>query len=158
MEDFNTFSTRNKGMAPMMKAVIGVLVVAAGVYVGNILYTKYMIYEVGQAMQQITSGLQADMQAQTERARQQQLAIERERSRQKQMELDFKREQMARQAAQQETERLKEAAWKQHFKKPEKCEDATRFDVTVECGNLYVREKQKFEQIWLEKQAKLQTK
>jgi hypothetical protein len=156
MEDFSGFSARNKGMDPMLKAVIGVLVVAVGVYVGNILYTKYMIYEVGQAMQQVTSGFQADMQAQAERARQQQLAIERERSRQKQMELDFKREQMARQAAQQEAERRKEAAWKQYFKKPKKCEDATRYEVTVECGNLYVREKQKFETIWLEKQAQLQ--
>lgn len=141
----------------MFKAVIGILVVAVGVYIGNILYTRYMLYELGQVMQQATAGLQADLQAQAERARQQQIAIEREHTRQKQMELDFKREQMERQAAQEKAEHLKEVAWKQFYKKPDKCETATRNDVIVECGNLYVREKRKFEQIWLEKQAKLQT-
>ncbi len=156
MDDFNTYNRQsNKSMDPMLKAVIGIFVVAAGVYVGNILYTKYMIHEVGQAMQQATAGFQADMQAQAERARQHQLAVERERTRQKQMELDYKRQQMDRQAAQQEAERLKEAAWKQFYKKPEQCENATRHDVMVECGNLYVREKRKFEQIWLQRQAKL---
>lgn len=154
MDDFNTYNQRsNKGMDPMLKAVIGVLVVAVGVYIGNILYTKYMIHQVGQAMQQATAGFQANLQAQTERTRQHQLAIERERTRQKQMELNFKRQQMDRQAAQQEAGRLKEAAWKQFYKKPEKCEDATRHEVMVECGNLYVREKRKFEQIWLAKQT-----
>lgn len=154
MDDFNTYNRRsNKSMDPMLKAVIGVLVVAAGVYVGNILYTKYMIHEVGQVMQQATAGFQADMQAQAERARQHQLAVERERTQQKQMELNFKREQMDRQAAQQEAVRLKEAAWNQFYKKPEKCETATRNDVMVECGNHHVREKRKFEQIWLAKQA-----
>ena len=156
MEDFSGFSTRKKGMDPMMKAVIGVFVVAVGVYIGNILYTKYMIHQVGQAMQQATSELQANLQAQAERARQHQLAVERERSRQKQMELDYKREQLYRQQAQQEAERLKEAAWNQYYKQPEKCENATKHEVMVECGNLYVREKRKFEQIWLEKQAKFQ--
>ena len=157
MEDFNSRSQRkSREMDPTLKAVIGVLVVAVGVYIGNILYTKYMIYEVGQAMQQATAGFQANLQAQTERARQQQLAVERERTQQKQMELNFKREQINRQLAQQESERLKEAAWNQFYKKPEKCENATKNDVMVECGNLYIREKRKFEQIWLEKQAKLQ--
>jgi len=157
MEDFSTYNPRrNKAVDPMLKAVIGVLVVAAGVYIGNILYTKYMIHQVGQAMQQATTGFQADMQAQAERARQHQLAVERERTRQKQMELDYKRQQMDRQAAQLEAERLKEAAWKQYYKQPEKCENATKHEVMVECGNLYVREKRKFEQIWLEKQARLQ--
>lgn len=156
MDDFNTYNRQsNKGMDPMLKAIIGIFVVAAGVYIGNILYTRYMIHEVGQAMQQATAGFQADMQAQAERARQHQLAVERERTRQKQMELDYKRQQMERQAAQQEAERLKEAAWKQFYKKPEQCENATRHDVMVECGNLYVREKRKFEQIWLQRQANL---
>lgn len=156
MDDFNTYNRKsNKSMDPMLKAVIGVLVVAVGVYIGNILYTKYMIHQVGQAMQQATAGFQADLQAQTERSRQHQLAVERERTRQKQMELDYKRQQMDRQAAQQEAARLKEAAWKQFYKKPEKCETATRNDVMVECGNLYVRERRKFEQIWLEKQVRL---
>jgi hypothetical protein len=156
MDNFNTYkSSGNKGMDPMLKAIIGIFVVAAGVYVGNILYTRYMIYEVGKAMQQATAGFQADLQAQAERSRQQQLAIERERSLQKQMELDFKREQLYRQQAQQEAERLKEAAWNQYYKKPEKCENASKHEVMVECGNLYVREKRKFEQIWLGKQAKI---
>ena len=156
MNDFNTYNRQsNKSMDPMLKAIIGIFVVAAGVYIGNILYTKYMIHEVGLAMQQATTEFQADMQAQAERSRQHQLAVERERSRQKQMELDYKRQQMERQAALQEAERLKEAAWKQFYKKPEQCENATRHDVMVECGNLYVREKHKFEEIWLQRQAKL---
>lgn len=156
MDNFNTYNRQsNKSMDPMLKTIIGIFVVAAGVYIGNILYTRYMIHEVGQAMQQATAGFQADMQAQAERARQHQLAVERERTRQKQMELDYKRQQMERQAAQQEAERLKEAAWKQFYKKPEQCENATRHDVMVECGNLYVREKRKFEQIWLQRQANL---
>lgn len=156
MNDFNTYNRQsNKSMDPMLKAIIGIFVVAAGVYIGNILYTKYMIHEVGLAMQQATTEFQADMQAQAERSRQHQLAVERERSRQKQMELDYKRQQMERQAALQEAERLKEAAWKQFYKKPEQCENATRHDVMVECGNLYVREKRKFEEIWLQRQAKL---
>jgi hypothetical protein len=158
MDDFNSYNPgKNKGMDPMFKAIIGALAVAAGVYIGNILYTRYMFYELGQAMQEVTGDFQANMRAQTERTRQQQIAIERERTRQKQMELDFKRQQMERQAAQQEAERLKEAAWQKFYKKPEKCENATKFEVTVECGNLYVREKQKFEQAWLERQTKLQT-
>ncbi|MBW6496319.1 MAG: DUF4670 domain-containing protein [Burkholderiaceae bacterium] len=157
MDDFNTYNRQsNKGMDPMLKAIIGIFVVAAGVYIGNILYTKYMIHQVGQAMQQATAGFQADLQAQAERSRQHQLAVERERTHQKQMELNFKREQMDRQATQQEAERLKEAAWNQFYKKPEKCENATRHEVMVECGNLYVREKRKFEQVWSNKQARLQ--
>jgi hypothetical protein len=156
MDDFHTYNhRRNKGMDPMLKAIIGIFVVAAGVYIGNILYTKYMIHQVGQAMQQATTEFQANLQSQAERSRQHQLAIERERTRQKQIELDYKRQQMDRQAAQQEAERLKEAAWKQFYKKPEQCENATRHDVMVECGNLYVREKRKFEQIWLQRQANL---
>ncbi|MDP3421215.1 MAG: hypothetical protein Q8S10_09835 [Thiobacillus sp.] len=155
MDDLNNNRQSNKSMDPMLKAVIGVLVVAVGVYIGNILYTKYMIHQVGQAMQQATTELQTNMQAQAERSRQYQLAVERERTRQKQMELDFKRQEMERQAAQQEAERLKEAAWKQFYKKSEQCENATQHDVMVECGNLYVREKRKFEKVWLEKQAKL---
>jgi cell division protein FtsL len=156
MDDFNTYNRQsNKGMDPMLKAIIGILVVAAGVYIGNILYTKYMIHQVSQAMQQATTELQANLQAQAERSRQHQLAVERERTRQKQIELDYKRQQMERQAAQQAAERLKEAAWNQFYKKPEQCENATRHDVIVECGNDYVREKRKFERIWLEKQVRL---
>lgn len=156
MDDFNTYNRQsNKGMDPMLKAIIGIFVVAAGVYIGNILYTKYMIHQVGQVMQQATTELQANLQAQAERSRQHQLAIEHERTRQKQLELDYKRQQMERQAAQQEAERLKEAAWKQFYKKPEQCENATQHDVMVECGNLYVREKRKFEKDWLQRQAKL---
>ena len=154
MDDFNTYNQRsNKSMDPMLKAVIGVLVVAVGVYIGNVLYTKYLIHQDGLAMQQATTGFQANLQAQTARTRQHQLAVERERTRQKQMELNFKREQMDRQAAEQKAGRLKEAAWNQFYKKPEQCENATREDVMVECGNIYVREKRKFEQIWLAKQA-----
>jgi cell shape-determining protein MreC len=154
MEDFNShLQGRNKSMDPMLKAVIGILVVAAGVYIGNILYTRYMIPQVGQAMQQVTTELQVNLQAQAERSRQHQLAVERERTRQKQIELDYKRQQTERHAAQQEAERLKEAAWKQFYKKPEQCENATQHDVMVECGNLYVREKRKFEQLWLQRRA-----
>jgi hypothetical protein len=156
MDDFHTYNhRRNKGMDPMLKAIIGVFVVAAGVYFGNILYTKYMIHQVGQAMQQATTEFQANLQSQAERSRQHQLAVERERTRQKQMELDYKRQQMDRQAAQQEAERLKEAAWKQFYKKPAKCENPIRDDVMVECGNHHVREKRKFEQTWSDKQARL---
>ena len=154
MDDFNTYiRQRNKGMDPMLKAIIGVFVVAAGVYIGNVLYTKYMIHQVGQAMQQATTEFQANLQSQAERSRQHQLAVERERTRQKQMELDYKRQQMERQAAQQDSERRKEAAWNQFYKKPAKCENPIRDDVMVECGNHHVREKRKFEQIWLAKQA-----
>lgn len=56
MDDFNTYNRQsNKSMDPMLKAVIGV-VVAVGVYIGNILYTKYMIHKVGQTMLQATAG------------------------------------------------------------------------------------------------------
>lgn len=48
MDDFNTYTRQsNKSMDPMLKAVIGIFVVAAVVYIGNILYTKYMIHQVG---------------------------------------------------------------------------------------------------------------
>lgn len=148
----------------MAKAIVGVLVVAAGVYIGNILYTKYLIHQAENALLQMSSELQKQsgqtlqqlsesMQLQNERARQHQLVLEQERTRQKQLEIDFRNAQAEKQLAQQEADRTKEIAWNKFYKKPAQCENISRQDLLVECGNYYVKQKKKFEQIWMANQA-----
>jgi hypothetical protein len=143
------FSGRNdRGMDPMWKAALGVAIVAVGVYVGNILYTKYLIHKASTFLKEATSEMQASMQAAAERGRQHQLALEQERTRQKQLELDFQREQMERQVALQDAARIKEKAWEKFYKKPAKCESLSKQGDLVECGNYYIKEKNRFEEIW----------
>lgn len=143
------FSGRDdRGMDPFWKAILGVAIVAVGVYVGNILYTKYLIHEATVFLNETTSEMQAGMQATAERSRQHQLALEQQRTRQKQLELDFQREQTARQAALQEAAHVKEAAWKKFYKQPAKCENVSKQDILIECGNFYIKEKNRFEEMW----------
>lgn len=144
------YSGRNdqQGMDPFLKAILGVAVVAVGVYVGSILYTKYMIHEATVFLNEAASEMQAGMREAAEKSHQHQLALEQQRTRQKQLELDFNREQLERQAAQQEAARYKEEAWKKFYKKPAKCENVSKREILVECGNHYVQEKNKFEEVW----------
>jgi len=144
----------------LSKAIIGVITIALGVYIGNFLYTKYVIYEAGKALEQFnaqmaaeTRQMQARMAEKAERERQYQLALEQERTRQKQMELDFRQRQIDTQLAAQEEARRKEAAWDKHYKKPAMCVNASRQSVMVECGNDYIRARQKFEASWAMKPA-----
>ena len=147
---------RTSDMDPLVKAIVGVFVVAAGVYLGNLLYAKYLIYEANKAAQEFTARLQADMQAQAERARQHQLAIEHKRTLRRQMEFQYQQEQAARQAAALEASRLKEAAWNRYYKKPGKCSLPQQSEgLIVECGNHYASERVKFEQSWATRQDRL---
>ncbi len=94
------------------------------------------------------------MQAETGRVRQQQLAIEQQRTQQKQLEIDSKREQLDKLAAQQSAARAKEDAWNKFYKKPAKCENVSKQDTLVECGNHYIKEKNKFEGMWANNQLR----
>lgn len=141
-------SQSDRGMDPVWKAVLGVAIVAVGVYVGNILYTKYMVHQASLYVQEAAKELQASLQTDAERHRQHQLAIERQRTQQKQLELDFKRAQLEKQAALQAEAQAKEAAWKRFYKPPSKCENMTKQEVIVECGNFYIKEKNRFEEMW----------
>ncbi len=143
----------DKGMDPIWKAILGVAIVAVGVYVGNILYTKYMIHQASLYIQETTKELQTNLQADAERRRQHQLALEQQRTQQKQLELNFKREQLEKQAALQAEAQAKEAAWKKFYKQPTKCENMTRQEVIVECGNFYITEKSRFEEMWATSKA-----
>ena len=132
------------GAVPLGKIALGIAVVAVGVYVGNIMFAKFLAYQAEQALAQAAMKAKAEV----EQARMQQLQVEQERTRQKQLELDFKREQAERLANQQAAERYKEEAWKRFYKKPARCEDVSRQDVLVECGNLYIQERNRFEAMW----------
>lgn len=146
-------SQSDKGMDPVWKAILGVAIVAVGVYVGNILYTKYMIHQASLYIQETAKELQTSLQADAEKRRQHQLALEQQRTQQKQLELNFKREQLEQQAALQAEAKAKEAAWKKFYKPPSKCENMTRQDIVVECGNFYVKEKNRFEEMWAKSKA-----
>lgn len=150
MENYNHgFSGQSdRGMDPIWKAVLGVAIVAAGVYVGNILYTKYMLHQASLYIRETAEELQSSLQADAEKRRQHQLALEQQRTQQKQLELDFKREQLERQSALQAEAQAKEAAWKKFYKPPSKCENMTRQEVVVECGNFYIKEKNRFDEMW----------
>lgn len=139
-------------MRGLWKAVLGVLVVTFGVYIGNILYVRFVINQAEKAMNSVAQ-IARD---QAEKARMQQIQLEQERTRQKQMELDFKREQLAEQAAQLEAARLKEEAWDRFYKKPAKCNDISKQEVMIECGNFYIKEKKRFEAIWASKSGATQ--
>ena len=143
----------DKGMDPVWKAVLGVAIVAVGVYVGNIFYTKYMIHQASLYIQETAKELQTSLHADAEKRRQHQLALERQRTQQKQLELDFQREQLERQVALQAEAQAKEAAWKKFYKPPSKCENMTRQEIVVECGNFYIKEKNRFEEMWLKSKA-----
>lgn len=137
-----------EGMDPTMKLLLIIVGVAVGVYLGNVLYTQYMLYQVEQSAIAFTKGLQE----QTAQVQQNMAQVERERTRQKQLELEFKSEQIARQAANQqaaqEAARSKEAAWKKFYKQPERCEDLSKPAVMVECANYFMKQKQRFEAMW----------
>lgn len=123
-----------------------------GVYLGNILYTKYMFYQAEQAITAFTQGIQV----QNAQAQQRMIQVEQERTRQKQLEINFQREQIARAEAEeqaaQEATRNKDAAWQKFYKRPAKCEDLSNSQVMVECGNYYMKEKMRFEGIWASNQ------
>lgn len=155
MENYNHgySGQAGNGMDSIWKAILGVAIVAIGVYVGNILYTKYMIHQASLYIQETAKELQTSLQADAEKRRQYQLAIEQQRTQQKQLELDFKREQLEKQAALQAEAQAKEAAWKRFYKPPTKCENMTRQEVVVECGNFYIKEKSRFEEMWATSKA-----
>lgn len=147
----------------LTKLIVGVLMIAVGVYIGNVLYTRYLAYKANLALLQISPQvraaakwsqlMQAKMQAKIDEDRQYQLALERERTHQKQMEQAYRQEQINRQIADQDDANRKEIAWNQHYKKPAMCENASQQSVLVECGNHYSKERNKFEESWARQQA-----
>ena len=132
------------------KIIPGILIVAFGIFLGRLMYAKYMIYEVTQSLGQFNARVQAGMQAQIDRSRQQQLAIERERTRRTEMEIQARQAETDRQNAAQAEARRKEAAWNRYYKgkRPAWCDQASTDEAVVECGNIYMRERAKFEKAW----------
>jgi len=59
-----------------------------------------------------------------------------------------KREQAAREIADQRLAQEKEKAWQLYYQPSDKCEHATDWNVTVECGNEHIRAKRAFEEKW----------
>lgn len=137
--------------------VLWVLVIALGIFIGQVLYTKYMIHEVTKGLDQINSEMAASNWAESERARQQRLAIERERTRRKQLEIQVRQAEIARRNAESAAARRKEAAWDRYYqdKRPNWCENANTQTAMVDCGNIYMRERAKFERQWSSRQDRL---
>lgn len=148
--DYPFTRRRDRGMDPTLKIVLVILAVPVAIYFGDILYTQYVFNQVGQAATQFTKGLQE----QSERAQLHMVQVEQERTRQKQLELDFQREQIDKQAAEQESARTKEAAWNKFYKRPAKCDDTSKQQVLVECGNFFIKEKNRFEGMWANNQLR----
>ncbi|NTV94742.1 MAG: hypothetical protein HGA75_04920 [Thiobacillus sp.] len=134
---------------PLGKILIGAVTIAIGVYLGFLAYTKYMVYEATQALQQFN----AQLQQQADQARQLQLALAQERTRQMQLEVAFRQRQIERQLAEQEAARRKEAAWNQYYKRPATCTSESQQVNMVECGNHYIQERNKFEASWARRQG-----
>ena len=90
----------------------------------------------------------AALQASQERnAREKQLAEQsRLRREQKLQEAIASRDQAA-EMARLDQERI-EQAWARFYKKPKKCDNANDQTVIVECGNHFIRERQRFEKLW----------
>lgn len=156
--EFNLNRYRRSARHPSLGTVIlWLLIVVLGVFVGRILYTKYVIHEVTQSLERFNSQMQASLQAQSEQARQQQLAIEQERTRRTQLEIQAKQAENNRQLAVATEARQKEAAWDSYFKnkRPIWCDEMTTQAAVVECGNIYMRERAKFEKRWLPQQDRL---
>ena len=142
---------RRTATGPSLATVIlWALIVVLAVFIGRVLYTKYMIHEVTQGLEQFNSQMQANLQAQSERARQQQLAIEQERTRRTQLEIQAKQAETDRQLAIAAEARQKETAWDSYFKhkRPKWCDETSTQAAVVECGNIYMRERAKFEKRW----------
>lgn len=59
-----------------------------------------------------------------------------------------KRDQAARDMATLQAEQDKEKAWQKYYQPSDKCEHATDWNVTVECGNEHIRAKRAFEEKW----------
>lgn len=48
----------------------------------------------------------------------------------------------------QETQRIKESKWKAYYKKPDFCSPPPTHQLRVECGNLYIRARAKFDDLY----------
>ena len=83
--------------------------------------------------------------SQAQSARNQQLAA---KPREEQESATAKREQAARDLATLQAEQEKEHAWQNYYHPSDKCEHATDWNVTVECGNEHIRAKRAFEEKW----------
>ena len=103
----------------------------------------------------VTSSLQATFDASKRQAdkasshaqlaRNQQLAAQ---QREAQNAAAAKRDQAARDMATLQAEQEKEKAWQNYYHQSDKCEHATDWNVTVECGNEHIRAKRAFEEKW----------
>lgn len=154
----NSRRRRQRSSDSLLKAIIGIIVVAACLYAIRIAYVHFMIDRFNQQIQHSTQQIQASLQAQAERTRQHQLAIEHERTLHTQMELDAQREQRERQlAAQQEAQRM-EAAWDKFYTPAEMCQNPLTQAAIVECGNRHIRERRKFVAMWAKDQNRLFSK
>lgn len=81
------------------------------------------------------------------------LAVELERLKAQKAEADLQRKQIEENnrlafIQRQEAQRIKESKWKAYYKKPDFCSPPPTHQLRVECGNLYMRARAKFDELY----------
>lgn len=81
------------------------------------------------------------------------LKLERERVELQEAEVNLKRKQIEEKnklayIKEQDDQRLKESKWKAFYKKPDNCSPPPTHQIRVECGNFYMREKARFDDLY----------
>ena len=136
-------------MNPFVKfAVLGVL----GPLLIGLLYFSLMKQAATTATRDLTSNMQRQSAAITERARAQQADAARQAADAAARQLEAKaaqtRSEMETARLEQQEAARKDAAWQAFFKPKKVCDDPPDSDTQVECGNAYMRAKRDFEDRW----------
>jgi len=138
----NAFRTRRS--LKIGYAIVSLVVIAAAIYVA-----------LKVVPESISSGLQSAADAGKKPANQAPVrpkAVRKEplanQQRQAQESAASQREQAARDMATLQAEQEKEKAWQQYYQPSDKCQHATDWNVSVECGNEHIRAKRAFEEKW----------
>lgn len=125
-----------------------VLKIALGIALGGVILWRlsvfYFQYQAHQAAQEIQA--QADLMAHklSEQQRQHQALMQDAAA----IEQRHEAERVQALVAADDVRRRKEAAWEQYYHPAPECTDTSRSDVSVECGNAYIRARRQFEANW----------
>ena len=140
----NPNSSRTRRSVKIGYAIVSLVVIAAAIYVA-----------LKVVPESISSGLQSAADAGKKPANQAPVrpkAVRKEplanQQRQAQESAASQREQSARDMATLQAEQEKEKAWQQYYQPSDKCQHATDWNVSVECGNEHIRAKRAFEEKW----------
>jgi len=128
-----------------------VLKIAIGIAIGGVIlwalrerYYQYQFDQVAHEISKSVATMHTDQQKEIENQRQIQ-------SINTQAKLVEQRNRQQRDQAEIERQRLlarKEQAWRDFYKPSAECQDTSRSDLSIECGNAYIRAKRQFEASW----------